>query len=398
MKYLVTSDRVMSDSPGGAYRIAWDLAALARDRGHEVTLLAGSTDRDPPPGRSELDGIEVLRYRFPRLSRLNPRRWAAHVQAACQCYEGEAASRPWDVIHAHAPVGALAVFPCAPKSARLVYTVHSPAVLEQRINWSDGTLAGRIKLAFGMPILARQERGILQRADMVHVLSRYTRSELIRLFGAVGEKAIQIPWWARRPTQHRDRAEARRLLGWPEEGPILFTLRRMVPRMGLDLFLEALFPLAHSHRFHAVLAGDGPLRPALTHRASAGGLEGRVIFPGRLSDEQVALAYQAADLFVLPTLALECFGIIILEAFANGLPVIASNVGAIGEAVEPMLPGWLVAPGDVDDLRRRIGDFLEGRLSSPGPEALTRYADQAYSRQKLENEYLAALFGGVGGR
>jgi glycosyltransferase involved in cell wall biosynthesis len=398
VKYLVTSDRVMADAPGGAYRIAWDLAVLARDRGHEVTLLAGSTERDPPPGRAELEGIEVLRYRFPRLSRLNPWRWAAHVRAARHCLRREAANRPWDVIHAHAPVGALAAFPDAPKSARLVYTVHSPAVLEQRINWSDGTIAGRLKLALGMPILARQERAILQRAHVVHVLSRYTRSELIRLFGAVGEKAIQIPWWARQPAQRRDRAEARRLLGWPEEGPILFTLRRMVPRMGLDLLLDALAPLARSHRFHAVLAGDGPLRPALTQRASGCGLGDRVVFPGRLSDEQVALAYQAADLFVLPTLALECFGIIILEAFANGLPVIASNVGAIGEAVEPVLPGWLVAPGDVDVLRRRIGDFLEGRLSSPGPEALIRYADQAYARPTLEDEYLAALFGGAGGQ
>ena len=62
---------------------------------------------------------------------------------------------------------------------------------------------------------------------------------------------------------------------------------------------------------------------------------------GRVPDEDLATSYAAADCFVLPTAALECFGLIILEAYACGVPVIATPVAAIPEIVSQVSDRWL---------------------------------------------------------
>ena len=168
MNYLATCDRFWGDAAGGGYRIAWDLVTLMRDQGHRAALLCGSMDTDPAPGKSVLDGVEVIRYRFPKRAALDPRRWHAHISEAATAFEQHAPGH-WDVVHSHMPAGALAVFPRSGQARRL-YTAHSPAVLEQEINWAHAGLAGRVKRLIGMPLLRRSEASVLAAADTIHVL------------------------------------------------------------------------------------------------------------------------------------------------------------------------------------------------------------------------------------
>jgi glycosyltransferase involved in cell wall biosynthesis len=393
VRYLVTSDRFFGDSPGGAYRVAWELAKLAQGRGHQTTLVCGSTEADPSPGPVTIDGVRVVRYRFPRTSKANPLRWRNHRAAVRESLASEL-EHCWDVIHSHNLAGALEAFPVAPPTSRLLYTVHSPAVLEQHLNWNDGTVAGRMKLLFGMPVLARQERWVLGRAHRLHVLSEYTRAEIGRLHGkGIASKASRIPWWASVPSRRLEKREAREKLGWPQDLPVLFTVRRMVKRMGLDVVLDALEPLSRSHAFRCVLAGEGPQRQELAARASVGSLAGKVVLPGRLSEEQLEWAYRAADLFVLPTTALECFGLIVLEALAHGLPVLASDAGAIPELLNPILPEWLVEAANAAQLSAKLQAFLERRLVAPQAGELVGYVQERFGQVDLEKQYLEFIFG-----
>jgi glycosyltransferase involved in cell wall biosynthesis len=394
MGYLVTCDRLFLDAPGGGYRIAWELARLAREEGQRVALLCGSTDRDPAPGLADVEGVRVVRYRFPSAAKLDPRRWTRQVAEARAAFRRELASERWDVVHAHMPVGARAVFPEVP-DARRIYTVHSPAALEQRINWDDGTLAGRLKTLVGLPLLARAERRALRSATAVHVLSNFTARELARAHGsAVTGKVARIPWWQDvPPVAGPTREEARRRLGWPVDRPVLFSLRRLVKRMGLDTLIDAAGPLAAEYSFMLALAGDGPERTRLEAQAKRVAVDGSVRFMGRLSDEDLGLAYHACDAFVLPTRALECFGIIVLEAFAHGRPVLASRAGAIPELMEPVLPGWLFEPGDVAGLRGLLREFLSMRLSRPSPDRLVEYVRRGFGRAEITARYRRLLFG-----
>jgi glycosyltransferase involved in cell wall biosynthesis len=226
----------------------------------------------------------------------------------------------------------------------------------------------------------------------LHVLSAFTKQTIMSLYGdRIAAKVQRVPWWQDRCGARLTKEEARRKLGWPLRKPVFLTLRRMVPRMGLDVFVSALEDLAEKHDFTAVLAGDGPERPRLMRRASTGRLAGRAIFPGSLPETELPLAYQAADAFVLPTVALEGFGIIILEAWANGCPVIASSIGAIPELLQPISPHCLVEPANARALSEVLDQVLTGSLKLPRAEELMKHVTGRYSRDLLLPEYIRML-------
>jgi glycosyltransferase involved in cell wall biosynthesis len=116
-----------------------------------------------------------------------------------------------------------------------------------------------------------------------------------------------------------------------------------------------------------------------------------VTLTGRLSDEQLVEAYQAADVFMLPTLALECFGLISIEAMAFGCPVFASDSSAIPETLRPFRPDLLFPAGDTEALRRLVAGWLEGRLTLPDADTVVGYVDSHYSQEVIVPRLLALL-------
>ena len=394
MNYLVAVDRLHLDAPGGGYIIAWELAQLMRDQGHDAAILCATVGPDSPPeGVTEHEGIRIVRYRSCRTWWRIYRRDKDHIAAAAEAAAKYLGDRTWDVIHAHMPLPGLGALASCGKVARTVYTIHSPMVLETKINWAAAGLRGRLKLALGMRRLRSLEASAMANFKVLHCLSQFTRREMDRLYG-VGDRIEPIPYWSPREgvaTITTD--EARKRLGWESSGPLLFCLRRMTPRMGLETALEALAPLANDHEFKLVMAGDGPLRGALERQAMELGLGDKVEFTGRLSEEQVCLAYQAADLFLLPTRALECFGLIVLEAFQFGCPVLASDAGAIPELIERVSSEWLFPAGDSGAMRDRLRAFFTGELQPPPGAALRNIVEHYYSRQVLFPRWYTRITG-----
>ena len=104
----------------------------------------------------------------------------------------------------------------------------------------------------------------------------------------------------------------------------------------------------------------------LRRTAAESGLASRVTFTGRLDD--VAEALRAADVFAFPSVY-EALGLSLLEAAATGLPAVGSRTGGIVDVIEDGASGWLVAPGNVDELAARLQDLATdaGRARAPGP-------------------------------
>jgi glycosyltransferase involved in cell wall biosynthesis len=146
--------------------------------------------------------------------------------------------------------------------------------------------------------------------------------------------------------------------------PRLLCVGALVPRKGHDLLLRALARVADLP-WHLDCVGDPDRDPGwssgLVRLRDTLGLAGRVAFAGALPDREVERAYAAADLFVLAT-RFEGYGMVLGEALAHGLPVLATRTGAAGQTVPPAA-GVLVEPGDADAfaaaLRALLGD--EGR-------------------------------------
>ncbi len=381
MNYLVVAESCFLDKPGGAHRVAWDIARVMRDRGHTVYLLCYRSRADAPEGITELEGIQVVRFQKASLPAWHPRRLQAIVDAAATACRRWLGGQRFDLVHVHTPlVGLGAVAALGETRAggpRYVYTVHSPLVMEQEIMWRSQGWAGQLKLLLGKGLLAAAERRMLEAASGIHTLSEFTREQLDRAYG-VGSRIAVIPHWYARINQGVSRAEARAALGWPQDAKIFFTVRALGRRYGLDVAIRALAPLLPEHDGYFFLAGDGELRPRLEALAAGLDPQKRIRFMGRISDPDLELAYAAADLFILPTLALECFGLITLEAFAFGCPVLSTDAGAIPESMAPILPGLIVPAGDEGALRETARKFLHGQLSVPAGQALIEYAAGRY--------------------
>jgi glycosyltransferase involved in cell wall biosynthesis len=139
-----------------------------------------------------------------------------------------------------------------------------------------------------------------------------------------------------------DRHGARTSLGLSADTLVAVTIGRLVPVKDHDTLLQAVAQVrAHGIPVTMAIAGDGPLKDQLTHRAAALGLKTAVRFLGYRSDAETVLA--AADLFVLSSES-EGLSNPILEAMATGLPVVATNVGGADELVEEGVTGRLVSP------------------------------------------------------
>lgn len=161
---------------------------------------------------------------------------------------------------------------------------------------------------------------------------------------------------------------------------------RLSPEKGPQVFVESIREL---HGVRAVIAGYGPLRSSLERRAS-----GDVRFVGAVDHDALPGLYRRAKLCVVPSYT-EPFGLVILEAFASGTPVIGARTGAIPELVQEGVNGWLFEPGDAKGLAQLLRDVLERDLSEQ--RASARAAAERHSletfRLQVRDQYEAIYRG-----
>lgn len=390
MNYLVAVNRKFGDNPSGSARVAWDIACLARDAGHSVVMLCESPELAASESeKTSEDGITVVRFGVESGGFFARHR---RRQAVSSALRRHLSGFMPDTVHIHSLFIGDAVIAALGRHRNYVSTIHSPVVPETRLNWAEQGWRGRAKIALGgLEWLRQVQNRVLEQCRRVHVLSEYTQNELHRYAPKLPPVTV-IPHWRRPDLVRREtKAQARAELNWPAKVPVLFSLRRMVPRMGHETAIRAIAPLLDKYGARLVLAGDGPLRQSLQKLATTQPGGRRIEFPGRITDEQMRLMYSAADLFVLPTTALECFGLIILEAFSYGCPVVATNVGAIPESVAPLMPSFLVEPGDVSRLREKTQDFLSGQLVAPAESRILEYVATRYDRDIVGPKLLRFL-------
>jgi glycosyltransferase involved in cell wall biosynthesis len=223
-----------------------------------------------------------------------------------------------------------------------------------------------------------REGAVLSAAASVVTTSAWTRRALVELYSLsadrvhVAEPGTDTAGFAQGTTT----------------GGALLSVGAVIPGKGHDVLLDALALLA-DRRWHCLCVGSLERDPAyvasLRRRVLDGGLEGRVRFSGPQTTAALARSYRAADVLVLPSRA-ETYGLVVTEALARGLPVVASEVGgvpeALGHGAGGIRPGLLVPPDDPGVLRDALRAWLEDadlrrRLRSTARErraSLTRWS------------------------
>lgn len=151
------------------------------------------------------------------------------------------------------------------------------------------------------------------------------------------------------------------------DGPLeILTVGRTVPVKGQTLLIEGLAELERRGvPARLTIVGDGPGLTALRHLATGLGVLDRVDLPGAVGQQDIRGYYERADLFALPSFA-EGVPVVLMEAMAMGLPVVASRITGIPELVEEGRSGLLVVPGRKDEL---VG-ALESVLTAPAERRL----------------------------
>lgn len=254
----------------------------------------------------------------------------------------------------------------------LVVHFHGPWSLESR---AEGH--GRFSVWLRKVI----ERRVYLRASACIVLSRAFGDLLRGEFGVPADRIHVIPGGAdlTRFAGLPVREEARRRLGWPPNAPTIFCVRRLVRRTGVDQLLEATVLLRERvSGLRVMVAGQGPEAASLEQRSRTLGLEGTVTFLGSLPEETLPIAYRAADLSVVPSVALEGFGLIVPESLAAGTPVLVTPVGGLPETVEDLSRELILDAATPRAIANGIAEALSGQRVLPDAAQCAAFARERY--------------------
>ncbi len=358
------------EDPAGIF-LRYMAESLAR-RGLEIHVLAPASERG---GAGTEGGIHVHRFRYftARLQKLaygsgilsnlkrSPWLWLEVpffiMMMGCSLLRLLRRERP-DLIHAHwvLPQGLIAV------SAKLFYKI--PVVT---------TAHGSDVFALRGRLFDALRRLVLRRSDAWTSNSRATA-------GAAGEApgvpAPHILPMGVHVKQFQGGRRTKLRADLPEDEFVLLFVGRLVEQKGGDNLFEAFRLLPATARAGTTLwvVGDGQDRGRLEQRARGLGVDGKVRFWGHVSNDLLPDFYAAADLLVAPSGSAEGQGVVLSEAFAAGLCVLATSVGGVAEMVEDGRTGVLVPPNDPGRLAAEMEKLLGNRalLKELSDNALAR--------------------------
>ncbi len=382
------------DMIGGSFRLASEFAEYLAAAGYGVVYVCCDVRAERgQPLRQFVNGVDVRRYPEPG-AHLRLGRSLAQVVRSRRVVRHVMRERRVIALSGHSPLQFLgAALAMRGAAAFRNYTVHSPFDDELRCGMARTVPVVTSALLATARILDRTNAHL---ANRVQTDSAFSLDAMSKKHGAcVARKGVVAPGWVdtRAFRGLGARTDVRRRLGgrWSTEEPIFFTLRRLEPRMGLDVLIRAVGRLRNGPPFRVLIGGAGPLRDELSRLVRDEGVRGRVHLLGQLPEELVPLAYRAADCFVLPTRALECFGLIVLEAFAAGSPVLGARTAAIPELASQQGEGWLFDANDVSALAERVKAFLSGELR---PTVDVRTIAARYDRSRIQPYWERLLFSG----
>lgn len=175
---------------------------------------------------------------------------------------------------------------------------------------------------------------------------------------------------------------------------IILSVGRLVERKGFHWFVGSVVPklLEKRNDFIYLTVGEGAYEEKIEEAIKENHLEDYVKMLGRVDEAILKLLYNGADIFVMPNIPargdMEGFGIVILEAASCKLPIVASNLEGIRDAIKEGENGFLVEPYNVKDYVKKINELLENDLLRENFGKIAReYTIKNYSGEKIVKEY-----------
>lgn len=391
MNILLGIDGDPLDEGAGAHRVLEEHATRLAARGHRVSILFRKTTTAPTP--AEWRGCRLYPYEVDMTSM--PRVLVSTRRNARIAFDRARDDSAPDVACLHSPFTGLAVMRRA--DFPLVYNFHSPAAAEYvsrlaiRSDATGGFVSRLLHRTLVPQTMRLLEGRVLRRCSEIVCLSASMRQELQRWHPRAVRCPVRIiPGGADidrfRPLE--DRMQVRKRLGLPADRKVILALRLLVPRVGMENFIEAIAQLRESRSdFVCVIGGKGPLRESLEKQTTRLGLAEYIRFLGFVPEEDLADLYGCADLFVQPDTELQGFGLPIPEALACGIPVMATPVGGANEILATLHDGRYLFSGlDPETMGREMGAALSWSSEAWLPAELREFVEEHYSWERIVDQ------------
>lgn len=380
MRVLVIAGWMFPDAEGGSFRAVYESAKGLRARGHEVTVLTQRLNSKLPKDEM-LNGIRIIRYKTYPNSSLTF--FASTIFLVF--WKSLWIRRNFDVVHAHhlVPTFGFCLANFFPPRKPLVYNFYMARFLEyedeEAFKRGEGRKTYTIKL-FSW-ILRKMEYFILKSAKDIVVYSEYVRGIIREYYPKGAAKTVLIkPGVDLVRFYPTDRKSVREKLNLKLEHFIILTVRRLEPRMGIENLIHAMRKISEGFpQVRLVLIGRGSLEKRYRKLVKELGLESTIFFTGWIPDDILVQYYQASDLFILPTRALEGFGLVSLESLACGTPVMGTPVGATPEILGPLGKNFLFKDETWEAISLGIMDWVYGPFKGAELNSLCRrYVEENY--------------------
>jgi len=361
---------------GGVEELTYQLARSLTLLGHQVEVWASTADPGNTFRPPDDAPFAVRRTPMP----LPPASFVAVAQAVPGAVRALVQLRGWardfgpDVVHVQCfgPNGAYATALCQLLGLPLVVTSQGETVMDDHNIYERS-----VQLRWWL------RRGI-RKSSATTACSDFVLEDLRNRFGLANGQVI--------PNAVDIEATSPEGLACAHE--YIVAVGRVVEKKGFDLLVNA-FRRVHESRpsLRLHIGGSGPAMPALRRLVEALGLERSVKFLGPLTRDEVAVAMSGARAVVVPS-RVEPFGIVALEAWRSGSPVVVTNVGGTKEFVEHGVSGLVVDPSDSVALADAILELLDDDALAKGLAANGRERVLAFGWSAVAGRY-ESLYEGV---
>ena len=353
---------------GGVAQHVTELAAALCRQGHDVHVFTRIA-----PGQHDYDRIDGVHYY--RCPYKGHHEFVDDVNNMCRAFVHrlfgveDSTQKPFDIIHAHDWLTANAmIWIKKGRQRRGIFTVHATEYGRSGNIFHNGRSA-RVR---------EQERAGTYWADHIIAVSHATRGEVIWMYEVPEDKISTVNNGVARHRfdKHVDVDKARRKFDIGPTDPVLLFCGRLDYQKGPDILLEA-FPalLRDYHNAKLVYAGDGGMRHHLEHRARDLGIDRATRFLGFQNGDAIVELFKLADAVVVPSRN-EPFGIVVLEAWCAGKPVLVTQNGGPSEYVWHEVNGLRIFdnPNSVAwGIHQLFGDFEQARrMGANGRKAVER--------------------------
>lgn len=252
---------------------------------------------------------------------------------------------------------------------RSIQVIHMQDAVLSPLGWLLSLLSRRpwvvvahgLDLTFKLAFYQKVNIFFARRASAMIAISEATAHEA-RIRGIESGKITVIPLGVEDVPQRKvDRVKTRASIGLKPNQPVLLTVGRLAKRKGVAWFIQQVMPSLPDD-VHYVVLGDGVERDRVQAAVKTNNLEDRVHLLGAVSDEVKQDWLGSADIFVMPNIKvagdMEGFGIVAHEAAMAGLPVVASNLEGIAQALQDGQNGILLSPEDAKAYQITITKLL----------------------------------------